>query len=204
MDGQGFAVGEDLGSDVELRCRTGKASACVSCWDGVVTTSGWSPDGVVRAGEAKSSRPGLSHSLRDGLYASVSMRVGFWSRAAIERYHTLMLTLVLTSDALAKVNVSITASPMADTEGKDDVGVCLSQDGKCYVTCMSSARYQRVLDSSDSSDRCFAVLPTTLILLINTASIVFFCVHSPCTLPVGCSLHGRLLKSQSWSGGRRG
>lgn len=45
-----------------------------------VITSGWSPDGAIQAGEAESSRPRLSHSLRDGLCASVSMRVALVER----------------------------------------------------------------------------------------------------------------------------
>ena len=72
-----------------------------------------------------------------------------------ERYHTLMLTLVLTSEALAKVKVSMTASPMTNTTSRYGKVVA---GGKvlCHMS-ISSARYQRVVDNSDSSDRCFTV-----------------------------------------------
>jgi hypothetical protein len=93
-------------------------------------TSDLSLDGAVQADVAESSRPELSRSPRDGLYKSVSGWVG-WESAAEERYHTLTLTLVLTSDALANVNVSIAASPMAGTENRGGED-CNLQDRKCY------------------------------------------------------------------------
>ena len=58
MDGQGLAVGEDLSSDVELRCRTAKASAGIletKRIDGGIPQIGAS---MAQFGLAKQSRVG--------------------------------------------------------------------------------------------------------------------------------------------------
>ena len=63
----------------------------------------------------------------------------------------------------------------------------LLQEGKCYVTCQSRRRATNAWSITPIAPTAASQLPTTLISLINSASIFFSHSQSSLLLPVGCT-----------------